>query len=287
MAAGTVCVVIPVKDDPHVAETVASLASQARRPDRILVVATPETPADLLEGAGRRAAGVPFEVLRVAGYVVAARQAALGEVREAVTVFLDSDQTAPPGWLAQLVAPVDSGAASFSGGPTRPDRPPENSVESYVALLERSIYEELVPGRVTYLPLGNTAWRTEVLRELGFDPRLPGAEDHDLETRAAHAGHEGVFVPGAWVLHSKANVRSFSSWARRRYRAYLVPMAMSLLKNGELAGRLRERRRTVRHPLAYVELVLKPLAFADAWARWHRAQRETTASRRGGVAPAS
>ena len=271
---GSVCVEVPVKDDPHLPETIASLAAQSRRPDRILIVATPETPEGLLEEARRRGGEVPLDVLRVPGYVVEARQAALGSIQEATTVFLDSDESAPTGWLTALVRPLETGEAEYTGGPTRPVRPPANSVERYVALLERSIYEELVRESVTYLPLQNTAWRTSLLRQLGFDTRLPGAEDHDLETRAARAGHRGLFVPEAWVLNDKANVSTnFYRWARRRYRQYLLPMAMSLLKNGALEGRLRERRRRVRHPLAYVELAVKPVAFVHAWALWQRLRR--------------
>lgn len=265
----TVCVEIPVKDDPHLPETVGSLVGQTHRPDRVLVVATPTTPDALLETARGRAGSLPFEVLKVPGYVVEARQAAIPHVHEEVTAFLDSDTSAPPEWLALLLAPIEAGAA-FSGGPTRPSRPPENSVERYIALLEHAIYEELVPERVTYLPLQNTAWRSSVVARLGFDIRIPGAEDHDLETRAAAAGLRGVFVPEAWVSHDKSNVTDFLAWARRRYRAYLLPMAMSLLKNGELGARLGEHRRTVRHPLAWVEQLVKPVALLHARVRWAR-----------------
>jgi GT2 family glycosyltransferase len=272
MASGTrptVCVEIPVKDDPHLPETVGSLVGQTVRPDRVLVVATPSTPQALLDAAAARADGLAFEALRVPGYVVEARQAAIPHVVESVTAFLDSDTTAPPNWLELLLAPLAEGAA-FAGGPTRPSRPPENSVERYIALLEHGIYEELVPERVTYLPLQNTVWKTEVVRTLGFDIRIPGAEDHDLETRAAAAGYRGVYVREAWVGHDKSNVTDFFAWARRRYRAYLLPMAMSLLKNGELAARMGERRRRVRHPLAWVEACIKPVALLHARLRWAR-----------------
>jgi hypothetical protein len=47
-------------------------------------------------------------------------------------------------------------------------------------------------------------------------------------------------------------------------------MAMSMLKNHELAERLGERRRPVRHPLRYVEALMKPVALVHAWVRWSR-----------------
>jgi GT2 family glycosyltransferase len=201
-----------------------------------------------------------------------------------VTAFLDADERAPPGWLGRLVAPIESGAADFAGGPTRPLRPPEGSIERYSVMLEASIYADLVPRQVSYLPLQNTAWRTSSLRQLGFDARIPFAEDHDLETRAARAGLVGTFVPDAWVFHDKGTERSFPRWAHKRYR-YLVAMAMSLLKNGELGRRLSERRRSVAHPLRYLEAAMKPFAFVHAEFRWRRVS--TPAERAAGRNPPS
>jgi glycosyltransferase involved in cell wall biosynthesis len=269
----SVCVEVAVLNDRRLLDAVASLDTQTRRPDRILVVAAPSTPEELLAEARRRAPNVPVEVARLPGYVTEARARALPLLREEITVFFDADGSAPPGWLATLLTPLENGEATFVGGPTRPLRPPENSIERYIVLLEQSIYEGLVPHRVTYLPLHNTAWKTSALRSLGFDGRLPGAEDHDLETRAAHAGLVGVFVPEAWVFHDKSNETSFLRWLRRRYRNYLLPLAMSLVKNGELRRRLGERRPPVHHPFRYVDAALKPLALVDGYLRWRWVRR--------------
>ncbi len=266
-----VCVVVPVRDDPHLVTTLASLATQHRRPDRVLIVGTPRTPDRLVDAARAAAAGIPTDLLRIPGGVVVARQAAIAHLSEELTVFLDSDESAPPEWLGRLVEPVEQGRAAFSGGPTRPSRPPVGAIERYSVLLEASIYDQLVPAHVAYLPLQNTAWSTAALRTLGFDPRIAYAEDHDLETRAIRSGLAGEYVPTAWVAHDKSTETSFLRWARKRYR-YLVAMAMSLLKNGQLGGRLGERRRPVRHPLRYVEAAMKPVALLDATVRWRRAR---------------
>lgn len=286
---GTVGVEVAVRDDRRLLDALDSLARQDRRPDRVVVAASTATPAGLLEEARLRTPDLSLTILRVAGGVVDARAASLRELGEEVTAFLDADERAPPGWLARLVAPIEQGAADFSGGPTRPSRNPVGSIERYSVLLEESIYDDLVPRRVTYLPLQNTAWRTPALRSLGFDVRIPFAEDHDLETRAARAGLVGTFVPDAWVYHDRSEESSFPRWARKRYR-YLVAMAMSLMKNGELRGRLAERRRPVAHPLRYVEASMKPLALLDGWFRWRRvstpserASARTTPSRRPGA----
>ena len=269
---GSVCVEVAVRDDPRLLAALASLRAQRRRPDRVLVAASTDSPSPLLEAAARENASLPLDVARFPGGVVDARAASLDRIREDTTVFLDSDETAPPEWLERIVAPIEAGTAVFAGGPTRPSRPPESSIERYDVELERSIYQDLVPSRVTYLPLQNTAWRTTALKELGFDPRIPFAEDHDLETRAARAGLAGVFVPEAEVVHDHSVPPSFGRWARKRYR-YLVAMAMSLLKNGELGARVGERRRSVPHRLRYVEALLKPVALVDASLRWRRVRR--------------
>jgi GT2 family glycosyltransferase len=266
---GTVGVEVAVRSDRRLLDALASLDQQSRRPDRVLIAGSEATPAALLDEAQHRFPALALSVRRFPGGVVEARARSLDDLREDVTAFLDADERAPSEWLARLIAPLEGGTADFAGGPTRPLRPPTGSLERYATLLEASIYADLVPRRVTYLPLQNTAWRTAALRQLGFDPRIPFAEDHDLETRAARAGLVGVFVPDAWVFHDGASESSFLGWARKRYR-YLVAMAMSLLKNGELAERLGERRRAVAHPLRFVEAAMKPLALAHAWVRWRR-----------------
>ncbi len=271
---GTVCVEVAVLDDRRLLDALDSLGAQTRPPDRILIAASTATPEPLLEEARRRLPRIPVEAARFSGGVVDARAGSVPLLREDTTAFLDSDERAPPEWLAEIVAPVESGAAAYAGGPTRPLRKAESSIERYYALLEESIYRDLVPRNVTYVPLQNTAWKTSVLRSLGFDPRIPFAEDHDLETRAARAGARGVFLPSAFVYHDKSDETSLLRWARKRYR-YLVAMAMSLEKNGELRGRLEERRRPVRHPLRYVEATMKPIALLHATIRWRRVRGST------------
>lgn len=266
---GSVCVEIAVRDDPRLGAALASLSRQSRIPDRVLIAASTDSPLEFLRSACQAAPNLVVQVARFPGGIVDARAGAQLLIREEVTAFLDSDETAPPDWLELLVAPLEAGSADFSGGPTRPARPARTSIERYMDLLERSIYEDLVPARVTYLPLQNTAWRTAPLAQLGFDPRIPFAEDHDVETRAVRAGLRGTYVPQAWVYHDPGAPVSLLPWARKRYR-YLVAMAMSLLKNGQLGQRLGERRRPVPHPLRFLEGAMKPVALLHARVRWNR-----------------
>jgi len=266
---GTICVEIAVKDDPRLLTALDSLAAQTRKPDRVLIAGSPLTPESLASAALSRQPTLRVELVRIPGGPVDARAESIRLLAEETTAFLDSDEVAPPEWLEKLVAPVERGDVAFSGGPTRPLRKAENPIERYYELLEESIYDDLVPQSITYLPLQNSAWRTSVLKEFGFDP-LVTAEDHDLETRVLRAGLKGVFLPDAWVYHDKSNETSYVRWARKRY-LYLFQMAMSIWKNDEVGRRWRERRRPVRHPLRYIEATMKPVAFVHAWVRWSRA----------------
>ncbi len=278
---GSVCVEIAVRDDPRLLAALASLADQTRRPDRVLIAASPATPAELADAATHRFPTLRVDLERFAGGPVDARASSLALLREDTTVFLDSDEVAPPDWLERIVAPIESGRAAFSGGPTRPLKPAETSLERYMELLERSIYEDVVPNHIAYLPLQNTAWSTTVLRRFGFDPSVT-AEDHDLETRVLRAGFSGVYLPDAWVYHDKSSETSYLRWARKRY-LYLFQMAMSIFKHRELGARLREHRPPIRHPLRYVEAAMKPFALVHAWFRWSRRSRGAAAA---GTSPA-
>jgi GT2 family glycosyltransferase len=267
-ARGGVCVEIAVKDDPRLLTALDSLAAQHRRPDRVLIAGSPLTPDDLASAALHRHPSLQVELVRLPGGPVDARVLAMPFLHEPTTVFLDSDEVAPPDWLEKVVAPIEAGTAAFSGGPTRPLRPPSNAIQHYMELLEVSIYDDLVRRSIAYLPLGNSAWKTSVLKEFGFDARVT-AEDHDLETRVLAAGHRGIFLPEAWVYHDKSYETSYVRWARKRY-VWLFQMAVSLLKNGKLTDRWHERRRPVPHPLYYVEALMKPIALVHARLRWSK-----------------
>lgn len=263
---GTVVVEIAVKDDPRLLAAIDSLAAQTRVPDRVVIAGSPKTPEALATDAVRRHPELHVELVRFEGGPVDARVKAMGLLTETTTAFLDSDEVAPPEWLERIVAPIEAGSAAFAGGPTRALRPPSNPIQRYMDMVEESIYHDLVPKNIAYLPLGNTAWRTSVLQEFRFDPRVT-AEDHDLETRVLAAGYRGAYLPEAWVFHDKSLETSYWRWARKRY-VWLFQMAVSLLKNGGVRARWQERRRPIPHPLWFLEQAMKPIALFHARVHW-------------------
>lgn len=267
-----VTVLVTLLNDPRVARTLASLLDQARPPDAVLV-------ADGGSAEETLAAVRPFLGDRVRleahpGSVAATRNSALAAVDGDVLVFLDADQAAPRGWLAALLAPLEAGEADATGGPTRPLGPPTAAAERYVDDFEAWFYDRVVARDATALPMGNSAWRLDLLRKVGgFDPRLAwGGEDWDVNLRAAAAGARLRFVPEAWVHHDQSHLASYRRLLRRKYR-YSVGATVAYLKNGALrgrAGRAVKVSALYPHPLEWANLLLKPVAFAHGWLAWRR-----------------
>jgi glycosyltransferase involved in cell wall biosynthesis len=263
---------VVVLNDHRVFDALDSLMRQRRRPERILVVDGGST-SEYRERVGRVLAHLPADLIVVPGLPVESREGALDAIHEDVTAFLDADEVAPPEWLGHLIEPIEAGQAEFVGGPTRPVRPPKSSIERYHAEIERKIYEEDLARGIQYLPLGNSAWVSSVLRSLRFDTRWRYAEDLDLESRALRAGARGTYVPEAWVYHNKTTEASYLQLFRKRYR-YLVASASVFLRDRRVRSRLAERRRGLRHPLGWVEGVLKPIALVHAYLRlWKSSAR--------------
>ena len=270
-----VAVLVTWLDDPRVLRTLASLAEQTRRPDEVLVADGGSREERLAPVRAFAAAHPWVRVERHPGSVAETRNSALASLKDAdVVVFLDADQVAPPGWLAALVAPIEAGRAAFAGGPTRPLGPPKDEGEAYLNEFEAWFYPNVVARDLTKLPMGNSAWRLDVLRAAGgFDPRLTwGGEDYDVNLRVHAAGHRGEYVPDAWVHHDQSGRTTLRRLLRRKYR-YNVGATMAYLKNGVLRAKMREAARNTvafRHPYERWNLVVQPLALARALTLWRR-----------------
>ncbi|HLE47388.1 MAG TPA: glycosyltransferase family 2 protein, partial [Candidatus Thermoplasmatota archaeon] len=168
--------------------------------------------------------------------------------------------------------PIRAGAADFTGGPTRPRAVAQSRAEHYVNKQEDALYRN-VPNDLALLPMGNSAWRTDLLRRIGgFDPRLGGGgEDYDVNLRALRSGARGAFVPAAVVEHDQSHLDSFRKVLRRKSK-YYMGAAVAYLKNDQLGGRSRSAagRFAVRHPIDLLDVVLKPLAL---WRAYRYARR--------------
>lgn len=264
-----VTVLVTLLNDQRVARTLDSLLAQTRRPDAVLVADGGSTEENLAPARAFAAAHEWARVEHHPGSVAETRNSALASLKDTeIVVFLDSDQVAPPDWLARLVAPLEAGVADFAGGPTKPLGPPRGKGEAYLNDFEAWFYPNVVAHDLTKLPMGNSAWRLSVLREVGgFDPRLTwGGEDYDVNLRVHQAGHRGAYVPEAWVHHDQGGRNDLRRLLRRKYR-YNVGATMAYMKNGVLREKMRSAAKNTvafKHPYERWNLVIQPLALLRA-----------------------
>jgi GT2 family glycosyltransferase len=278
LAMASVTVVVTWLEDERVLRTLASLDRQQWAPQRVLV-ADGGSSGPLVQRVSKAAesASVPTEVVRLEGSVAATRDQAWRRCSTDLVAFLDADEVAPPAWLGALVAPLEAGMADFAGGPTRAWSEARSRSEAYLNAFEAWYYPNVVAQDISRLPMGNSIFRRRVFEDIGgFDSRLGmGGEDFDVNVRALQAGFRGIYVPDAWVHHDQSGVDSFRKLMRRK-RRYNVGAAMAYLKNGVLGSKLGAASKVTagfRHPYEWSNLVVQPLALAEAWWRWRRLRR--------------
>ena len=228
-AAPSVSVIVTVLNDPRVLATLETLRRQTLPPLEILVADGGSTDGTF-EGVAALSRQDPRVIpLRVPGTIAESRNQALDRVRGEIVAFLDADEEAPPDWLRALVRPLqEQPEVGFTGGPTpaKPGTATSVGARYYDAYLRR-FYDLVARAHPHALPMGNSAWRTEVFRRLGkldvtLYPRA-SSEDQEFAVRALKAGYRGLYVPEAWVhhdfsdLHLGALLRKQSTYATGGY----------------------------------------------------------------------
>lgn len=222
--AGTVTVIVTVLNDPRVARTLSSLTRQQRRPDEVLVDdggGTGDVRRITLELAQR----YPWiHHLDAPGNIPESRNIALRAARGEFVAFLDADEVAPPEWLAELLRPFDDPSVGFAGGPTpaMPESRRTVGARFYDGYLRR-FYDVVARRQPHALPMGNSAWRAAVFRQVGLLDttlyRRAASEDQDVAVRALAAGWKGAYVPSAGVGHDFSDITTRSLLRKQRIYA--------------------------------------------------------------------
>jgi len=227
--AGTVTVIVTVRDDPRLERALESLLVQSRPPERILVADGGNVMA-IRELSDRFAARDPrVQRLAAPGTIAETRNGALAAVHTEFVAFLDTDEVAPVDWLEKLMAPFSEQTVGFVGGPTpgMPGTTRNLAARYYAAYLQR-FYDRVTGTRPQSLPMGNSAWRTRIFRELGpLDLSVSGfgSEDQEIALRALRAGWRGVYVPTAPVAHDFSDLGWWSLFRKQRkygHGGYLI-----------------------------------------------------------------
>ena len=176
-----------------------------------------------------------------------------------ITVFLDDDAAARPGWLASLVQPYDDPQVVATGGgiyPVWPARTPRWMPPEFYWVVGCSYRGLPDTTSVVRNPIGaNMSMRTaEALAVGGFDavigrvgtkPR--GCEETELAIRltASQPGSAVLYVPAAVVDHNVSRERvTFSYFVRRNWHEGQSKAAVVRLA-GANAGLERERRQVL------------------------------------------
>jgi GT2 family glycosyltransferase len=270
-------VLITLLNDTRAVRAVESALAQGPQLTEIVVADGGSKPENLMELV-RRSEGEPrIRIVNAPGSVAESRNTALAGLKTDIVAFLDADEVAPPGWLATLTEPIRTGAAEFTGGPTKPLAAARSNAERYINSGEERLYRDHVPNDLALLPMGNSAWRVDLLRAIGgFDSRLAwGGEDYDVNLRALKSGARGVFVPNAFVFHDQSHLDGFGKVLRRK-RRYYFGAATAYIKNDVLRGRSTSaaKRFQVHHPIDLLDVVLKPWALVKARRYARRAFRD-------------
>lgn len=205
-----------------------------------------ETRADVIENDGQRG-------------LSGARNAGLRHANQPITVFLDDDARARPGWLASLLAPYRDDDVVATGGRVYPcwstarPRWMPSTFDWVVGCSYLGLPETVAAIRN---PIGaNMSFRTEAARDAGgFDVtvgrvggKLRGCEETVLAIKVSRGrrGSSVIYVPDAAVDHDvprdRANIRHFvrRCWNEGRSKADTVRIT------GAAPG-LRSERRHVR-----------------------------------------
>jgi glycosyltransferase involved in cell wall biosynthesis len=259
-------------------DAVESVLSQHPRPTEVLLVI--DHNADLATRARREIAGVKVVESDSTLGLSGARNTGLRAATQPVTVFLDDDAVARPGWLTYLIEPYRLSDVVATGGSVHPWwpglrprwLPPE--FDWVVGCSYRGLPESTDSVRN---PIGaNMSMRTGLALEVGgFDAgvgrvgtRPRGCEETELAIRltTSRPGSTVFYVPAAAVDHHVAQERlQFSYFLRRCWHEGISKAAVVRLA-GASAGLQRERRHVAVVIPAALLRELRSLAMGDAGA---------------------
>ncbi len=221
---GTVTVIVTVLKDPRVARTLQSLLEQHHPADEVLVDDGGITDTVARITAEYSSRDPRIRRLDAPGNIPESRNIALRVARGEFIAFLDADEVAPPGWLEALVRPFSDAKVGFTGGPTpaTPESLRSVGARYYDGYLRR-FYDRIARYRPHALPMGNSAWRARIFREVGLLDttldRRAASEDQEIAVRTLAAGWKGVYVPEAFVGHDFSDISTRGLLRKQRIYA--------------------------------------------------------------------
>lgn len=181
-----------------------------------------------------------------------------------ITVFIDTDELPTDNWLEKITAPIVNGICDFTFGPTVPAHPPDNRFTKYLNDYDEFLYRHIVPHDILKGAMGNSAWKSEIIKGVGFDPCLGiGGEDYDLTIRSVEKGYIGKFVNDAILVHDQSGIKTLGKFLKKNFYNYMVGASLAYKKNNVLFKRARlsaTENVKFKDVMEILNLLLKPVA---------------------------
>jgi GT2 family glycosyltransferase len=135
------------------------------------------------------------------GPAPALRGTAVPLARASIVCFTDDDCEPLPDWAERLERRISAGAAAAVGRTVNAD-PRSATADASQLVVSHLVERSVGDGWSVFGSSNNLACRTEVFREVQFDPSFAfDGGERDWCFRMRTAGHELAYVPDASVLH--------------------------------------------------------------------------------------
>lgn len=216
-----ISIIIPVRNRPdEISHCLTSLAGLDYPSDNKEIIVVDDASDD---NTAEIVSGFPVRLLKNSSRMQASysRNLAVKEARGDILAFIDSDCTADPLWLKELVTAFNDDANGAVGGKVDSwfykkalDRYEKVSSSLNMGDSSKSSKEE---GDFFYLPACNLLVKKEVFIELeGFNVDMAVGEDVDFCWRLKNSGYEIEYRPAGFVFHKHRN--KLKSFFKRRFQ---------------------------------------------------------------------
>ena len=229
-----VSLVATVKNEAsNIAALLDSMLSQSRLPDEIVVNDNGSGDATAAIVERYIAAGHPIRLVHGGHNIPSGRNNAIRHAVGPLIASCDAGLTLPPDWLAEIVAPLETGVADVAAGFYA--AAPESLWELALGAANYPDVEEVDPA--SFLPAGQSVAFTKVAWEAagGYPEWADTCEDLLFDLELKRRGYRFAFVPAAAVrFRPRSTVRAYL----RQYYTYA---------RGDGVGRLWWRRHAARY----------------------------------------
>lgn len=260
-ACPVVSIIIPVKDRAdELARCLQSLSELDYPPEKLECIVVDDGSSDRSARVAEQSRATCIPSGGTGLGPAAARNQGARRARGEILAFIDSDCTATPDWLRDLVAPFTQADVAAVGGQVRGYFAQSwlDKYENAMSSLSVGKTEKWSDGSKDsfYLPSCNLLVRRKHFHGLGgFDEKMQVGEDVDLCYRLRDCGYRIGYMAAGPVFHAHRNrVRSFMS---RRF-AYGTSEALLQKKHGERKKNMQMSRATLLYFLLLPILVLSP-----------------------------